>query len=277
MPLTACRHVKRMRGGAQSQLIQADDGHFYVVKFRNNPQHRRILVNEWVCSVFLRYLQISTPETALIRITPEFLQDNPGVAFELGSQRLAVEPGIHFGSRHPGNPDKLAVFDFVPDSLLSQVSNLPDFLAVLVFDKWVGNADGRQSVFFRARLREWVPASGAHGSKLGYVAVMIDQGFAFNGPHWDLQDSPVQGLYIRKLVYEDVRSLEIFQPWLDQVVHFPDEVIDRAYRQVPPEWVDGEEEEFERLLEKLWRRRKRVPDLIEDCRRAKVSPFPNWR
>jgi len=26
-----------MRGGAQSHLIEADDGGFYVVKFSNNP------------------------------------------------------------------------------------------------------------------------------------------------------------------------------------------------------------------------------------------------
>ena len=35
-----------MRGGAQSHLMRCADGHYYVVKFQNNPQHRRILVNE---------------------------------------------------------------------------------------------------------------------------------------------------------------------------------------------------------------------------------------
>ena len=46
MPLTAVRHVRKMRGGAQAHLLEADDGKWYVVKFRNNPQHRRVLVNE---------------------------------------------------------------------------------------------------------------------------------------------------------------------------------------------------------------------------------------
>jgi hypothetical protein len=35
-----------MRGGAQSHLMRCADGHYYVVKFQNNSQHRRILVNE---------------------------------------------------------------------------------------------------------------------------------------------------------------------------------------------------------------------------------------
>jgi hypothetical protein len=53
MPLTAVRHVRKMRGGAQAHLLEADDGHWYVVKFRNNPQHRRILVNERLSATLL--------------------------------------------------------------------------------------------------------------------------------------------------------------------------------------------------------------------------------
>ena len=53
MPIQATRLIRKMRGGAQAHLLECDDGHFYVVKFRNNPQHRRILINEWIASVFL--------------------------------------------------------------------------------------------------------------------------------------------------------------------------------------------------------------------------------
>ena len=72
-----------------------------------------------------------------------------------------------------------------------------------MFDKWVSNADGRQAVFFRARVNEWLPGA-AHEPALtmGFIALMIDQGFAFNGPEWSFTDSPVQGLYARKLVYD---------------------------------------------------------------------------
>ena len=77
MPLNAVRHIRKMRGGAQSHLLEADDGHAYVVKFRNNPQHRRILINELLASVFLDYLRISAPETALLHVSDEFLVANP--------------------------------------------------------------------------------------------------------------------------------------------------------------------------------------------------------
>ena len=121
MPLTAVRHVRKMRGGAQSHLIEADDGNCYVVKFRNNPQHRRFLVNELLAAVFLDYLKIASPPAALIHVPSEFLAANPEVHFTLGTSVVPVEPGWHFGSRYPGDPARLAVYDFLPDALLAKV------------------------------------------------------------------------------------------------------------------------------------------------------------
>jgi hypothetical protein len=268
MPLTARRFIRKMRGGAQAHLLETNDG-FFVVKFLGNPQHRRVLVNEWISSVILGYLQIAAPEIALVEITAEFLLANPHVGLRLGAQEIPVEPGWHFGSRYPGDPATTAVYDFVPEALLAQVTNLSDFAACLVFDKWMANADGRQAVFFRARLKD--------SRKMGFVALMIDHGFVFNGPHWNFPDSPVQGLYQRNSVYNAVRSLESFQPWLERVIHFPESVIDQALRQVPPQWIAGEEEQLEQLMERLMRRCRRVPDLISDARLGQSNPFVNWR
>jgi HipA-like kinase len=272
MPLTAVRHVRKMRGGAQSHLLEADDGNWYVVKFRNNPQHRRVLVNELLSGVFLDYLKIAAPQTALVYTSPEFLAANPEIHLTLGTRRQEIEPGWHFGSRYPGDPSHTAVYDFLPDALLSTVVNLEDFRAILVFDKWAGNADGRQSVFYRAMVRR-----GPGQLRPGFVASMIDHGYAFDGPNWDFPESPLQGLYARRVVYEGVRCLADFQPWLDQVLHFPEEVIDQAWKRVPPEWLEGDEEAFERLLDRLYERRNRVADLILACRSARIDPFPNWK
>jgi hypothetical protein len=40
LAVLAVQHIRRMRGGAQGQLMLGADGHVYVVKFQNNPQHR---------------------------------------------------------------------------------------------------------------------------------------------------------------------------------------------------------------------------------------------
>ena len=247
-----------------------------MVKFRNNPQHRRILVNELVASALLDYLKIAAPRVALIQLTRAFLEAHPEVHLTLGPRHLPVEPGWHFGSQYPGDPGRVAVYDFLPDALLPGVANLEDFRAILVFDKWVANADGRQCIFHRARVRRSDWPGGAE-PKPAFVARMIDHGFAFNGPHWDFPESPVQGLYPRRLVYESVTSLDDFQPWLEQVVNFPEEVMDQAWKRVPPDWVEGEEDALAGLLERLYDRRKRVPELLAACREARAHPFPNWK
>ncbi len=277
MPVDARRLIRKMRGGAQSHLLECSDGNFYVVKFLNNPQHRRILVNEWIASWFLRYLGLAAPEGAMVRLTPEFLASNPEIYFQLGSGRLAVEPGWHFGSRYPGDPARMVVYDFLPDTLLAQVENVREFPPMLAFDQWMGNADSRQSIFFRARLKEWLPGESAHPRKVGFVAQMMDHGYVFEGPHWRLQQTPLQGLYHRPLVYADVRGWDDFQPWLDRIVHFPEDVVDQAVKQIPPTWIAGDETELADLLDRLLRRRARVPDFIEACRNTKKNLFPNWR
>lgn len=276
MLVTARRLIRKMRGGAQAHLLECDGGKFYVVKFRNNPQHRRILVNEWISAAFLRYLQIPAPETAIVDLSRELLEATPDIHLQLGSRRQQPDPGWHFGSRHPGDPSRMAVYDFIPDQLLENVVNLSDFRAVLVFDQWMGNADARQAIFFRARLKEWTAVRGEHPNKMGFVAQMVDQGYVFNGPHWDFSDSPLQGLYFRPIVYRGVKSLADFQPWLDQVIHFPEEVVDDALKRIPPEWLGGDEEELDRLLNRLMGRRRRVPELIEQCAAARSRPFPDW-
>ncbi len=277
MPVDARRLIRKMRGGAQAHLVEASDGCFYVVKFRNNPQHRRILINEWIGAAFLSYLGLATPEPAIVRVTPEFLSQNAEVSIQLGSRRVEVEPGWHFGSRYPGDPARNVVYDFLPDALLERVENLCDFRGALAFDKWTGNADSRQAIFFRARVKEWLPGSGADSTRLGFVAQMMDHGYLFEGPFWRLADSPLYGLYFRPAVYREVRGLDDFQPWLDRMVHFPEEVVDQALRQIPAAWIEGEEKELEKLLERLMLRRKRIPDLIEASRGAKGNPFPNWK
>ncbi len=272
MPLTAVRHVRKMRGGAQAHLLEADDGKWYVVKFRNNPQHRRVLVNEALCATLLRYLKISAAGDCLhpggFRLPGrQSRMQHPARNPPRGDRaRLAVRLAV---SRRPV---RIAVYDFLPDALLGQVANLEDFRAILVFDKWVGNADGRQSVFYRAMVRR----ADSAGGRAGFVARMIDHGYAFNGPNWDFPESAVQGLYARKLVYDAVRSLDDLQPWLDQVVHFPEEVIDQAWKSIPADWIEGEEDALDRLLEQFFERRARVPALIQSCRESRINPFPNW-
>src|ERR1700712_1378565 len=112
MSIQAQRLIRKMRGGAQAHLIEANDGAFYVVKFLNNPQHRRILVNEWLATEFLRHLKIHVPDCAVIELDASFIEESPELYLSIGSRREPVLPGLHFGSKLAVHPDRVAIFDF---------------------------------------------------------------------------------------------------------------------------------------------------------------------
>lgn len=287
MAVTARQHFKRMRGGANAHLLLGDDEEYYVVKFRNNPQHPRILVNELVCSVLLQYLQIPTPGWTVVNVPESLVAATPELVMEAGAETRRCEAGLQFGSRFPVDPARRAVYDYLPVSLLRLLLNADSFLGIAAFDKWVSNANGRQAIFFRDRASRWMPLSGqTHGAaiygrqvpprSLVYVVNMIDHGFAFNAQNWTFTDSPDRGLYTRREVYESVTGFDSFEPWLDRIVHCTPDALDDAYKRVPPKWFGSDWDALEGLLEELHRRRKGVPELLWSAKHDTRDPFPNW-
>jgi hypothetical protein len=136
-----------MRGGAQSHLMRCADGHYYVVKFQNNPQHRRILVNELLGTRLASRLGLPTAPVAVIEVSEELIRLTPDLVMEHPRHRFPCHAGPQFGSRYPGDPRRLTLHDFLPDQQLRQVENLHDFAGMLVFDKWTCNTNGRQTLF----------------------------------------------------------------------------------------------------------------------------------
>ena len=265
-----------MRGGAQAQLLLADDGGYYIVKFQNNPQHRRILANELMAHVLLRHLELPTPQAGIVQVGAELITASPGMYLQTGDARQPCQAGLQFGSRYPGDPARVPVYDYVPDSLLRHTVNADCFLGMVAFDKWVSNADGRQAVFFRDQVSLWRPAATGPSLERGLVALMIDNGFAFTAQRWMFRDLPQVGIYPRHWLYERVRGYDSFEPWLERIREFSLEVLDDALKSVPPEWYDGEAAVLEGLLEQLYDRRLLVPDLLRAAKQALRDPFPNW-
>lgn len=260
-----------MRGGAQSHLMRCDDGHYYVVKFQNNPQHRRILVNELLGTKLAARLGLPTVPVEVIEVSEDLVRLTPELAMELPRARVPCQPGLQFGSRYPGDPRRMALHDFLPEEQLREVDNLHDFTGMLVFDKWTCNTNGRQAVFSL----EGGGTPGAPGVR--YRARMIDQGFCFNAGEWNFPDAPLRGLYSRNRVYEGVTGMESFAPWIERLEkQVTERIFDEFLHTVPPEWYEDDYDAVVRLAEQLRRRRNRVPDLILEAKRSSRHPFPNW-
>jgi len=271
----AVEHVRRMRGGAQAQLMRCDDEAYYIVKFQNNPQHLRILANEMLATRLAARLGLCVPQVEVVEVRPEIIAYTPDLVIQLGLGRQPCAAGKQFGSQFPGHPARMTVHDFLPDEQLRAVRNLSDFLGVLVFDKWTCNTNGRQAIYFRD---PGGYADAADSTAGGYTAMMIDFGFCFNAGEWDFPDAPLRGLYARHRVYDGVAGMEAFEPWLARLENrITERVLGEEAAQIPPEWYGGDWDELERLLERLYRRRERVRELILSARNSGREPFPNWK
>jgi len=269
--LRALGHIRRMRGGAQSHLMRCSDGHYYVVKFQNNPQHPRILVNELLATRLASRIRLPTVPIGIVHVSQELIDLTPELCVEMPRSRVPCVSGLQFGSRYPADPHRVTMLDFLPDDLLPQVKNLGDFAGMLVFDKFVCNTNGRQTLFFRPE------HEGSALTELPYETVMIDQGFCFNAGEWTFPDAPLRGLYARNKVYEGVIGRTSFEPWMARIEkNITESALSKCIREIPPEWYSDDLDSVHRLAEQLLRRKRFVADLILSAKNTTRRPFPNW-
>ena len=96
-----------------------------------------------------QWLGLPVPRVEVIEVSDWLVSHSPELRVELGGAATPCSSGRQLGSQYP-DPE-LPMFDYLPESLLHHVINIGDFARMLVLDKWVGNADGRQAVFTRKR------------------------------------------------------------------------------------------------------------------------------
>ena len=264
MAVLAVQQIRRMRGGAQGQLILGADGRIYVVKFQNNPQHIRVLANEFLASRLAAAAGLTVPECELVDVSSWLIENTPELEIDMGRTRVRCRSGLQFGSRFAGGTMPGQVVDYLPEEQLAEVKNLAEFAGILALDKWTGNANGRQAVFTR-RQRE-----------RRYRAVFIDFGYCFHAGEWRFEDAPLRGVYYRNDVYREIAGWESFEPWLTRLETMPAETIWKSANEIPPEWYGGDLEVMETLVEKLLARRSLIRDLIEAFGNSDRRPFPKW-
>ena len=262
--VTAISHVRRMRGGSQPQLMACGDHNLYVVKFTNNPQHRRVLCNEWIATRLAQHVGLPVADAALVRVDQPLIDRSQELSFQLSKGTVACQAGIHFGSKYVFPPLRWHLYDWIPRNAVSEIGNLPSFAGMLAFDKWLGNADGRQGVFLQ-RVRERSTS-----------VVFIDHGYCFDAEHWTFRDGPLAGKYAWSEVYDGITGWKSFAPWLERIEQCSPIFIRNLQGEIPQNWLHGDEQELSALLERIIARRERVRSLITALARTCSDFFPNW-
>ena len=84
--------------------MRADDGHFYVVKFQNNPQHLRVLANELLATRLAESVGLPVPVTEIVEVKGWLIDNTPELRFDISGLYSRCKPGLQFGARYVCDP-----------------------------------------------------------------------------------------------------------------------------------------------------------------------------
>jgi hypothetical protein len=257
--------------------MRCNDNQYYIVKFTNNPIHKRILAIEMLATRLAGRLGFCVPQVDIVEVRPELIAFTSELTVLSGTRREPCSSGKQFGSIFPGHPARVTVHDVLPSALINRVGNVSDFLGVFVFDQWTCNTDFRQSIFFREAAKQEYKSSDTLIQDR-YLAMMIDQGACFNGGEWNFPDAPIHGICQYNAIYETVTGMDAFEPWIERLEQqITESVLREEALRIPQDWIDEDQSEFNGLLDRLYERRMHVRELIEITRKSDRNPFPNWK
>src|SRR5947209_8195084 len=119
-PIQAVQHVKRMRGGAQPHLMRGSDGNFYIVKFQNNPQHVRVLANEFFATRLAAFLGLPVPDVQIIDVPESLIESSPELRLVIANSPVRCASGLNVGLRYVASPYSDLVFEYLPQSIFNR-------------------------------------------------------------------------------------------------------------------------------------------------------------
>jgi hypothetical protein len=240
--------LKTRKGKTKPQLILFDDGNSYLVKFKNNPQGNRSLVNEHIVAKLGQLLHLPIPPSRLVYVPQYFIDQCSTLSsygFVSGNQfaSLLVENCVGLPSQPP-----------YPE--WSQFLNPDCIPAILIFDLWVSNADRWRNNILLQRFSEY-----------RYFIYLIDHSDCFpGGTKWTL-GSLEEPPKLRKLrsVHKWCLSLlndqSPFETFLSKLVALPDIAIEEVLESIPIDWNISTIER-KALFNHLINGRNNLPELI---------------
>jgi len=254
-----------MRGGTQPHLMLAADGCRYVVKFRNNPIHPRILANDLLATRIALSLGLPMPQAQIIEVSDWLISHTPKLRMHIGERIVPCSGGLQLASLYVADEDD-QVIEHLPKTQRLRLTNRRAFALALPFDKWAGNCDNRQAVFVKR-----------NGKPVRYETVFLDQGECFNAAQWSFPDLALMGAYDHDWVYAGVTGWDSFEPVLSRLEAIDATDLWNIAARVPQEWYQHDASALSRLIETLHQRRTLIRDLITRFRRCARHPFPNWK
>lgn len=250
-------------GQTKPYLLLCDDGYQYYVKFKENPESPRVLINEFVCTKIANLVQIPLTTNKLVKINLQFVQ----VYGEVIKHHIGetISQGLHFGSQ---KVDK--AYPITSSQMIEGSTNPSCLSDVLLFDHLVGNED-------RVSNRGNILMDGT-SKKI----TVLDHSHAFElGPIWDhiqlshrLTD-PIKPLDLSGYVYSKwvpyITGTDPFENFFHNMIGLTREKMWHIINEVPAEWNINTQEK-QTLLEYLEYRKTNLHTVPQYLK----SSLPYW-
>lgn len=236
--------------------VRCNDNITYVVKFAQNPQGIKALINEYVCARLAKNLDLPIPDFSLVHITQELIN----VSIKNIKLEDKVQPGIHFGSRELNKAIPLTSSD-----LIEYAENKMDIAKIILFDHIIANEDrcaNTRNLLFDMEKRRITIIDHSHAFELGCIWDAIQLRQRFNTP---FRVYNLKGATYSKLIpYIEEHS---FYTMVDKISNLSRNDIESLFNGLPDEWFCPDEDK-EALTQYLYDRITRVDELMEAISKA---------
>lgn len=217
------RYLRNLHGDSQPILVEANDGHLYVVKLTDNLHGPHLLFNESMGTELYRACGLPVAPWKALKVTGSFLDRNLACWSETLQGRLRPAAGLYFGSRFLGGQGH-RLFEILPGSYFQRVKNAADFWRAWMLDVCADHSDVRQAIF-----REELSGQ--------LEAVFIDFGHMFGGATGiDPFRHVLTSRYRDERIYAPIKPKSLLQ--LRKIADTLD--VDQLWRQlaaIPDEWT----------------------------------------
>ncbi len=250
--------LKTLPGGSRSVQVIASDGNIYAVKRPRNPQTSACLAAEMIATTLMAKVGAPVARHSFIDIDHP---DGPSLAIA-----------------YPVDPRRSIIHDLIAPEYACLVGNLEALAGVFILDRWLANADVRQTVCFNSR--SLIPGQTRNvtgsSSRSNLRVIMIDQGCCFSCPDWSFKVGPRQGQLLEASWMGLQDREEIMMDYISRIRRLPMEAVSETVRSAPKEWLP-DRLDLDRFLSILDRRRNVLPDLVDQAASAQFGARWNDR
>ena len=257
-------HDRVKNGCTKPYYVECDDAEIYVVKFKENPQGLRVLINEYVCAEIATILELPIPSPVIVKVSDQFANDYEKELYAHIKQK--VRAGTHFGSRKIKK-----VYPITNANMLESARNKIIIPEIILFDQLVCNRDRDSNggnLLFDYSNMEIVVIDHTHTFDLGTIWTSSDLSQRI-GQSFEPFD--VSGYVYNKLV-PFVSGNNPFNSALHKMQRLNDDNLWHIIDSVPKEWgiLDGEKDALQRYLLDRLRRIEQVLPILKPL-------FPYWK